>query len=250
MTLIWWPIVGLGAVLGAVAGSFATTAGLRFARGEQALFGRSYCDGCGQALSFGRTTPVVSYVVLRGRAACCGTRIDPGHGLGELAGAIMGGVIAALDAPPLRTGLLALLAATLIALSAVDAKTRRLPDALTGLAALVCLSLALMDSPDGLWLGLGAALATLAVLALVRKASMLRRGDPGLGLGDVKLLSALALWLGVLTPWALAASAAVGLAGFVLVRPKDGRLPFGPAIAAGAWCVGIGKEAGLWSMSL
>jgi leader peptidase (prepilin peptidase)/N-methyltransferase len=81
----------------------------------------------------------------------------------------------------------------------------------------------------------------------VRWWSRTRRGDPGLGFGDVKLIGALALWLGDLTPWMVVGAAILGLVASALLKPSGGRLAFGPAIAASAWTLGLVREANLWS---
>jgi leader peptidase (prepilin peptidase)/N-methyltransferase len=70
-------------------------------------------------------------------------------------------------------------------------------------------------------------------------------GDPGLGLGDVKLFAGLALWLGAATPWALVAAASLGLVGWTLGGRGSGRIAFGPALAAGSWAVGVARDGGL-----
>jgi leader peptidase (prepilin peptidase)/N-methyltransferase len=84
----------------------------------------------------------------------------------------------------------------------------------------------------------------------VRWLAARRSGEPGLGLGDVKLLAALALWLGLATPWLIAAASLLGLLLMAITRPKDGRLAFGPAIAVSAWTIGIIGEAGQWPMMM
>jgi leader peptidase (prepilin peptidase) / N-methyltransferase len=233
-------------VAGLALGSFAVTAGLRTSRGDSVLAGRSRCDTCGRSLNFAQTTPVIAFVALRGACARCGARIDPVHLAGEVAGAL---VVAAslLAGDPWRTALLAALGLVLIAAAAVDVRTMRLPDLMTGAAAVLGLALAVQAGVGALLAGLAAAAVSVSLLLGLRLLAARRSGgEPGLGLGDVKLIGALALWLGALTPMAVAVAAVFGLAVVAVRRSGDRRLPFGPAIAAGAWIVGIGGEAGLW----
>lgn len=81
--LVCWSAVG------ASLGSFCATAGLRLSVGEQALHGRSRCDGCGVSLRYAATLPIVSFLRLGGRCATCGAKINPLHLVGEIVGPII-----------------------------------------------------------------------------------------------------------------------------------------------------------------
>lgn len=87
----------------------------------------------------------------------------------------------------------------------VDARTRRLPNplvacvALSALAQLVLCNFVGMSQPPclpGIAERLISAAGTVAVLLAAGAAWRLLRGQRGMGMGDVKLLGALALWLG------------------------------------------------------
>jgi leader peptidase (prepilin peptidase)/N-methyltransferase len=237
--------LALAGVVGLVMGSFAVTFGLRACRGESAWRGRSHCDACGRILGFRQTLPVVSFVAQSGGCATCHARIDPTHLAGEVAGAVVV-MSAVLAATPARAGLLVALGLTLVAAVTVDWKSQRLPDRLTGIVAMLGAALAATISGETLAVGLAIAGGTVATLLALRWLGGRLRGEPGLGLGDVKLLGALAIWLGAATPWAVTVAAALGLAAMAWLRPANGRLAFGPAIAVGAWLAGIGQEAGFW----
>lgn len=235
----------LAGVIGLCLGSFAATAAVRMARREQALFGRSHCDHCGVPLGFLQTAPVLSYVHQRGACAACGGGIDPVHLVGEVSAAVML-TLACLVVPAGRGIAVAALGLILLTSVLVDARTRRLPDGLTLAAALICAVLAASHSMTGLLQGLGVAAAAFAVLQAVRLGFRRWRGQEAMGFGDVKLIAALALWLGLLTPWVVCLAAVLGLAAMAILRPADGRLPFGPAIALAAWTLGLASELNLW----
>lgn len=241
MTLITFVIAPL---LGAVVGSFAATAGLRWARGEQALSGRSRCDACAAPLGLGATVPIISYLRLGGTCADCRGPIHPGHIAGEVLGAVlaMASVVLLPAGPALAAAALGLV---LIAAGAADAASRRLPDLASAAIAALGLGLALLRGPGALLAGVAAAAVTGGVLLLLRRSFAACRRDPGLGLGDLKLAAALALWLGAATPWAMALAGLVGLAQVRLSRPADGRIAFGPVLAACGWMVGLALQAGL-----
>ncbi len=240
-----WIMDAAAAAIGATAGSHAATAAIRAGRAEQSLTGRSHCDGCGMALGLVQTVPVVSFVGLGGACAGCGARIDPLHPAGEIAGGALA-LAAVLAAPPLKALPLAGLGMVLLASSLIDLKTRRLPDLLTLAVAGFCAVLALQGGLGRLELGLATGAITFLTLVGLRRGFEAFRRKPGLGFGDVKLLAALAIWLAAAIPWAVLLASAGGLVACAVVRPKDGRIAFGPFIAAGAFAVGMFSEVFGW----
>jgi leader peptidase (prepilin peptidase)/N-methyltransferase len=245
MTAVQVIFLIVGPLAGACLGSYAATTAVRLARSEQAVAGRSRCDACGVALGFARSTPVISYISLGGACADCGGRIDPIHLVGEIGAAAV--VLAALlIAPPLTAALLAGLGLLLLTAALIDAKTQRLPDGLTLAIAVLAALLAAQRSMTDLAVGAVAAALTFAVFEAIRRGFLASQGKPGLGFGDVKLAAVLALWLGLTMPWAMAAASVLGLIAMAVVRPANGRLSFGPAIALAAFAVGLIREAGAW----
>lgn len=239
------PFMVIAALIGLCLGSFATTAAIRFARGEQVLKGRSACDHCAAPLNYWRTLPVLGYVQARGRCAHCRGRIDPLHLAGELCGATL--VVLAFGVlSPIRAAAVVGLGLVLLASALIDARTRRLPDLLTAVAASLCALLAALASVGRLEEGALAAGLTFIVLEGLRRGFIHLRGRPGLGFGDVKLAAALALWLGAAAPWSMAAAAGLALVAMAILRPRDGRMAFGPALAAAGWSVGLLREAQIW----
>lgn len=225
---------------GLILGSFAVTAGLRMARREQVWAGRSHCDACGAALRFADTAPLVSFALAQGRCRHCGAAIDPIHIAGEAGGAAILVAAAATASSFAHAATLGLLGLTLLTAAVVDSRSRRLPDALTAaVAVLACAASLLLGH---LVIGLIWGVLTFVVLETVRRVFAARTGKVGLGFGDVKLISALAIWLGPETPLVVASAAAAGLLAFKLLRPADQRLPFGPFIAATGFAVGLAAE--------
>jgi len=244
-------ILGAGglAIGGACVGSFCATLAIRLTRGEQALTGRSHCDHCQTPLGLMQTIPIVSYGAARGKCLSCSGRIDPLHLVGEIGGAVVGAL--ALSARgPVESFLVGLVGFTLIISALVDWRTKKLPDVATLIVGLCGLGLSAMVGQGQLIVSLIAALTTGIILHLIRATSQLVGRPVGLGWGDVKLMAALALWLGTETPWMVAVASGLGLAGMFIIKPADGKLPFGPFIAASAFSIGVVMEAGLWPVLL
>ena len=90
----------LGAMAGAIAGSFLATIILRWPHGRGVLRGRSACDGCGRVLGVVDLVPMVSALVQRGRCRSCGAPIDPLHGRVEAGCAIIGALALGFSPDP------------------------------------------------------------------------------------------------------------------------------------------------------
>jgi leader peptidase (prepilin peptidase)/N-methyltransferase len=199
-------------------------------------------------LGFVRTAPVLSFVWQRGACFACGGQIDRLHLTGEMAGAII--LASAFAAAPLgRAVLLSILGLALLVAVLCDVKVRRLPDPMTAVIGMAAAALAVLRSTDALVVGAACGLVTFVVLEGLRRGFLHYRGRSGLGGGDIKLLTALAVWVGPHTPWLVAAASALGLMAALVRPPPDGRQAFGPYIAVAGWIIGIAGEGGLWPMA-
>jgi leader peptidase (prepilin peptidase)/N-methyltransferase len=81
----------LGALTGAVIGSFAGVVRSRGWRG--ALRGRSHCLGCHRTLRWYELVPIASYAVQGGRCRVCGARIGREALVVEMVGAAAGALV-------------------------------------------------------------------------------------------------------------------------------------------------------------
>ncbi len=233
----------LAGVLGLLLGSFGNVVVHRVPEGASVVRPRSACPGCGAEISARDNVPVVSWLLLRGRCRACGEPISVRYPLLELTcGLLFAAVAWRVGASWLLPGLL-LLAWLLLVLAVIDARTRRIPNALTYplapvLAALLVVG-ALLDGDPAAALRIPlAGLAGFAVLLAIALAS-----PRGMGMGDVKLAGVIGLGLGALG-WG---EVVVGLfAGFLLggiaaiallatgARSRRDAIPFGPYLALGA----------------
>lgn len=232
--LPWAPVL-----VAPLVGSFVALVADRLPRGEGVVWGGSRCDGCGRALAPRDLVPVLSYLLARGRARCCGVRLRPVLPLAEVAAAGLAlWAVLALPGPLAWVG--CGLAWALLCLTLIDLATFRLPDVLT--LPLVAAGMALaglgltgdwQDHLIGVVVGYGA----FAGLAWVYRQV---RGRDGLGLGDAKLLAAAGAWVGwqglpSVVLWGALGGLALAL---ILARGRPGgqvAVPFGPSLALGFW---------------
>ncbi len=245
-----------GAVLGAIIGSFLGALCVRWPVGGSVMRGRSRCDGCGQQLPVRHLVPLLSSLILRGRAACCGVRIDPVHAVMEIGCALIGLFCFALLSP-LPALFFAAGGWLLLTLAVLDARHFWLPDALTLPFAVLGLTLGEWMLPasfeDRL---IGAGIGYLGLFALAIGYRSLR-GREGLGLGDAKLLGGIGAWLGwQALPLVLLIASSGGLLWALIMRLRgqplvaDMRLPLGTMMCAAFVPAGMGALAlGLWRMA-
>lgn len=247
-----WFGAGIGAVFGAVIGSFLATVYLRWPEGQSATGGRSRCDGCGTPIAARSLVPLLSFALQRGRCAMCGARIDPVHPLMELVAAAIGGLAGVMFADrPLEAAACAVFGWQLLLLAALDLGHRWLPDRLNLLLAGTGLAFAALGGLEMLRDGLAGAIVGYVALALVRWLYRRLRGREGLGGGDPKLFAAIGAWLGWAgLPWVLAGASIAGLGAAALLAlsnrrfPSDMRLPLGTLLALAAWPIWIASQQG------
>lgn len=233
---------GLGALLGAVIGSFIATLVIRWPQNKSVITGRSACDHCAAPVHPRDLFPIFSFVALGGKCRSCRGPIQRDHVIIEVISALVGAV--AIGLKPDSEGLAgAAFGWTLIALAALDLKYFWLPDKLTAMLALggIVTGLAGVDPSlsDRLWGGFAGFLSLFLISVLYR---LIRKRD-GLGGGDPKLLGAIGLWLGwqVLPGIVLGASVigllwgAVGMLRGRLLDSKA-RIPLGTLLVIAAMC--------------
>nr|WP_278254206.1 A24 family peptidase [Sphingobium sp. BYY-5] len=227
----------IGALAGAILGSFLATLILRWPQGRSVMRGRSACDGCGRTLTARDLVPLLSALLSRGRCRTCGAGIDPIHGRVE-AGCAFIGMLALGFVPDLGGIGWALLGWLLLTLALLDWRHFWLPDALT-------YPLAFLGFTLGLWATdvmltdriIGAAIGYGALLAIALGYKALR-GREGLGLGDAKLLGALGAWFGwQALPFILLIASLFGLMVMLVTgqaRQPTARVPLGIFLALAA----------------
>ena len=216
-------------------GSFLNVVAARLPQGRSLVHPPSACLSCGTRVAWYDNIPVLSYALLRGRCRTCGTRIGARYVVVELLTALLvAGCFLAFGLSG-EAFVAAFFVAVLVALSAIDAEHRILPDKVVLPATVVVLAaqVALMPDRTPEWVlgALGASLFLFVALLAYPK---------GMGMGDVKLCLLLGAMLGKTVVVALMVGMIAALVPAVFLLARHGAaarkmgIPFGPFLALGA----------------
>jgi len=226
-----WFVLGSAFVFGAIWGSFFNVAIYRWPRDMSVVRPPSSCPSCSAPIPFRYNVPILGYLWLRGRSACCGTALSPRYPIVEALSGVLCLAIAqrfmvnALDDTPLwRAGMTALayfcFVGGLVIATFVDLEFMEIPDevSLPG-AALGLATSVFREQPGAEAAALGAGGGFLVIQLLFVWSYEHLTGRRGMGEGDSKLLMMIGAflgWQGAL--FAVFAGAAQGLITFVLTR--------------------------------
>ena len=230
--------------LGLVWGSFLNVVIHRSPRGMSVVSPPSHCPACGKPIRPADNIPVLGYLLLRGRARCCGARLSPRYPLVELIGgalsfAIVEVVIRALPGDTLvaRAGAIYVadlaLCLGLVAAAFIDAEHMYLPDTITlggtvlGVATATLRGLPFVDA----LVGAGAGFVGIWLPFVVLYTRL--RGRAGMGLGDAKLTMLAGAWFGWWgAAFVLLAGAVQGTVAAVVILAVKGRIDEPDAVKA------------------
>jgi len=265
-----WFFPAIAFVLGACIGSFLNVVIYRLPAGKSIVIPGSHC-ACGAPIAWHDNLPILSWLLLRGRARCCGRAFSFRYPFVELLTALAF-VACAIEFPPAKAACGMLFLSALIAATFIDLDHLIIPDVSTlglGVAG-VLLSIfvpALHDQHSGVYLldairsgvaslqGLLVGSGIVLWIALLAEAVLKKEA---MGFGDVKFVGAIGAfcgWQGAV--FSVFGGAVVGIAWFAIallwqklagrpspVAPKaetpDGtpaplgfgaHVPFGPMLA-------------------
>jgi leader peptidase (prepilin peptidase)/N-methyltransferase len=220
---------------GLLIGSFLTVVAHRVPRAESIVGPRSRCPGCETQIAAYDNVPVISWLMLRGKARCCEKAISPRYPLTELAvGLLFLLTVLVLWDEPWEVALGLVFVSTLVAVTLTDLELKIIPNKVLLVASALALAIVAIGDPGSLPERLLAAAAAGGLLFAAALAY-----PRGMGLGDVKLAAVMGLFLGRdVAPALLVALLAGSIVGLAIVfregaAARKRGIPFGPFLALG-----------------
>lgn len=195
-------------VFGALWGSFFNVAIYRWPRDMSVVEPPSHCPACGTRIPAYRNVPIFGWLVLRGRAACCGAPIPARYFLVELLSAVLCVAIvehflvqAAPETRLLAAAIESLLyfafVGGLLIATFVDLEWMEIPDEVSFPGtALGLLTVTLRSDPGAQAAAIGAGAGYLVVQGVFVWAYERLTGRRGMGEGDAGLLMMIGAFLG------------------------------------------------------
>jgi leader peptidase (prepilin peptidase)/N-methyltransferase len=202
-----WQLRALALAWGCLWGSFINVVIYRVPRGLSVVHPGSSCPACGAPVRAYDNVPVVSWLLLRGRARCCGAPISPRYAVVEALGGVLSlGVMEAVlrtlpaGASPGHAASVFLaefaLAMALMAAAFIDAEHMYLPDTVTLGGTVFGLLTPALRGLGWADVAVGAAAGFFGVWLPFIVLYRILRGRHGMGLGDAKLVMLAGAWFG------------------------------------------------------
>jgi leader peptidase (prepilin peptidase)/N-methyltransferase len=233
-------------VFGACVGSFLNVCIYRLPKGESIVRPGSHC-GCGQPIAWHDNIPILSWLLLRGRARCCGRAFSARYPGVELLTALLFLACWTLFPPAKAVAGMALVSIVICA-TFIDIDHMIIPDSFTigGAVVGVLISIALpalhgqaheLYAVASLRAGLDAVLGMFVGSALVLWIALIAEAvlkKEAMGFGDVKFLGALGAFIGWRgAVFAMFGGAIIGCVWFLfaaLWQKISGQTPVGPKV--------------------
>jgi leader peptidase (prepilin peptidase)/N-methyltransferase len=231
--------LGFAFLFGLCIGSFLNVVIARLPAGRSIVHPGSACPHCGAAIAWYDNVPVVSYALLKASCRSCHASISWRYPAIELMCGALFAMAYLYFGPSPRLAAALIFLAGLVAITWIDLDHQIIPDVLSlpGIGVGLLLSLA----PGGIgWKNaIAGAVVGGGLFVLIIVGSALILGQPGMGVGDVKLGAMIGAFLGwKLVLLSILLSVLIGgpLAATLLATGRKGRkdpVPFGPFLALG-----------------
>ena len=242
---------------GIVFGSFLNVCIYRLPAGESIVKVNSHCMSCGKRLHWYELIPLFSWIFLRGRCHGCHSKISVQYPLIEAANGLLFVLCLAVKGLTLDMLLCQALMSALLVLSVIDARTKEIPNginifiAVIGLIRVVVTIIPVIKSGGSVLDVVLGPVVVSGVLFLILVIS----GGGAIGGGDVKLMAAAGLFLGLkCTLLALVIGCIAGSiihVALMKIRHLGRELAMGPYLSLGIATAALwGSEITAWYLHI
>ena len=227
----------VGALFGAVIGSFLNVCIVRLPADQSVVSPPSRCPRCGKPVEWRDNIPVFSWLILGGKCRGCREPISILYPLVELATAVLWGVMAWRYGLSLEALKGALFGTLLLGIALTDAREYIIPNEFTYGGLAIGLILSAAGGLSAVLAALAGAAAGFGILWLVGVAGRWAFKEEAMGGGDIKMMAMVGSfvgWQGVLLTIFLGALAGTAIFLPLTLIGKKKLVPFGVFLAIGA----------------
>ena len=225
-------------VLGAVFGSFYNVVGYRVPKGESLLYPSSHCTKCNHKLGPLELIPILSYLFLGGKCKKCKDKISWFYPIFEFSS----GVLFALSYVAYGFSLECLLSIVFISMLLIiiisDYQTMIIPDSVLIVFSIMILIIKFfIVGIGGVGISLLQAIGSFAFMLLLKLFGDFLFKKESMGGGDIKLLAVFGLMFGFpMSMISVFIAAVIGLPISLIILKKNTthEIPFGPFLAVAA----------------
>ena len=235
---MYFSILLLFFVLGAIFGSFYNVVGYRLPKGESLLYPASHCPKCNHKLGPIELIPILSFLFLGGKCKNCKDKISWFYPIFEFSS----GILFALSYVAYGFSLECLLSIVFISMLLIiiisDYQTMIIPDSvLIVFSAMIIIIKYFIVGIEGVGISLLHAIGAFVFMLLLKLFGDFLFKKESMGGGDIKLLAVYGLMFGF--PMSIVSvfiAAIIGLPISLIVLKKNSshEIPFGPFLAVGA----------------
>lgn len=202
------------------------------------LGGFSITPCCSKPIKFIHNIPLISWVLLKGKCAYCGSNISSKYLTIEIFTAVLFGVSAFLSSNAETAFILSGVGAVLIAVAVIDHNEMLIPDELNlflAVIAMLAVHLSVIDTSIGA--AFSSAVGTFLCLSLLNAVTYRKAGVYAIGGGDIKLMAAISMFIGTATSLILTAIALIAVV--IVTKASSGKkgtyTALGPYLAVLSW---------------
>ena len=227
-------------IFGAVFGSFFNVCISRIPNKKSVVFPDSSCLTCKTKIKPYHNIPIISYILLKGKCAYCGAKIDIHYFLVELLTPILLMLLFASQDAQISVVFLkyAIFIAFGLIIFFIDLYHYIIPDKLSLPLITIGLLFSLLPKTDISWMSAGiGALSGFIIFLFTAFLFQKVTGKDSLGGGDIKLIAAIGAFLGVWgTLFTVLFSSLIALVILIIIKhDRKEHFPFGPFLIAGAF---------------
>ncbi|MCD6177288.1 MAG: prepilin peptidase [Candidatus Cloacimonetes bacterium] len=226
-------------IFGAVFGSFFNVCISRIPKKESIVFPNSSCPNCKTKIKPYHNIPIISYILLKGKCAYCGSKIDIHYFLVELLTPVL---LILLYAGQNEQISLVFFKYTIfisfgLIIFFIDLYHYIIPDKLSLPLIVLGLIFSFLPNTDIGWMSVGiGALSGFLLFLFTAFLFQKTTGKDSLGGGDIKLIAAIGAFLGVWgTLFTVLFASLIALVILIILRHDNKKpFPFGPFLISGA----------------